>query len=94
MMSMNIDKIKKWQKILDGQVNEMTDILERKFILVETKKMIETNLAINQDNLSVMIHICYIAETQKDAKIWFSNDTEKAFVLGIICFFESSTSLR
>ena len=48
---MNIDKIKKWQKMLDGQINEMTDILERKFILEETRKMIESNSAINQDNL-------------------------------------------
>lgn len=48
---MNIQKIQKWQKILKGQITEMTDVLERRFIFQETKKMIDANPDIQQSNI-------------------------------------------
>jgi len=48
---MNIQKIQKWQKILEDQIVEMTDILERRFIFQETKKMVEVNPDIQQSNI-------------------------------------------
>lgn len=48
---MNIQKIQKWQKILEGQISEMTDILERRFIFQETKKIVQNNDSINKDNI-------------------------------------------
>lgn len=48
---MNIQKIQKWQKVLEGQIVEMTDILERRFIFQETKKMVEANPDIQQSNI-------------------------------------------
>ena len=48
---MNIQKIKKWQKILEGQISEMTDVLERRLIFQETKKIVQSNDSINKDNI-------------------------------------------
>ena len=48
---MNIEKIQKWQKILENQLNELTDVLERRFIFQETKKMVEANPDIQQGNI-------------------------------------------
>lgn len=48
---MNIEKIQKWQKILESQLNEMTDVLERRFIFQETKGIVEANPDIQQSNI-------------------------------------------
>lgn len=48
---MNVEKIQKWQKILENQLNELTDILERRFIFQETKKIVESNPIIQQGNI-------------------------------------------
>lgn len=48
---MNIQKIQKWQRILEGQINEMTDIFERRFIFEETKKIVQGNDLVNKDNI-------------------------------------------
>lgn len=48
---MDIAKIKEWQKILEGQIGEMNDILENRFVFQEVKKIVENNPSINQDNV-------------------------------------------
>ena len=48
---MNTEKIQKWQRILECQLNEMTDVLERRVIFQETKKMVEANSDIQQSNI-------------------------------------------
>lgn len=48
---MNSDKIKKWQKILKGQINEMTDVLNRRSIFQQIKQIVENNYAINKVNI-------------------------------------------
>lgn len=88
---MNIEKIQKWQRILENQLNELTDVLERRFIFQETKKMIEANPDIQQSNIFYdYFRINYIYAQIIQLSRVLDQDPRTESLFNLLCDIENS----